>query len=83
MGYTSKLTLQNMNFLSFFSEFTAEASSQDVSKLHSWKPCSCDELPVSRVPICLCQTAEVSPLLQIRWQRLVIDEGHYQSGTFC
>ena len=77
MSYTSKLALQDLNVLSdFFAEFTAEASSQDVSKLHSWKSCSCDEFPVSRVPICLCQTIEVSPFLQIRWKRLVIDEGH-------
>ena len=60
----------------FFAEFTAEANSQDVSKLYSWKPCSCHESPSSRVPICLCQTNEVSPFLQIRWKRLVIDEGH-------
>ena len=60
----------------FFAEFTAEANSQNVSKLHSWKPCSCGEFSSSRVPICLCQTNEVSPFLQIRWKRLVIDEGH-------
>jgi hypothetical protein len=77
MSYTSKLALQNMNVLSnFFAEFTFEANSQDVSKLHSWRPCSCDEFPASRVPNCLCRTKEVSPLLQIRWKRLVIDEGH-------
>ena len=63
-------------YFNLFSEFTVEANSQDISKLHSWKPCSCDEFPVSRVPKCLCQTTEVSPLLKIRWKRLVIDEGH-------
>jgi hypothetical protein len=60
----------------FFAEFTVEANFQDVSKLHSWTRCSCDEFPASRVPICLCQIKEVSPFLQIRWKRLVIDEGH-------
>ena len=63
-------------YSNLFAEFTAEANFRDVSKLHSWKPCSCDEFPVIRVPICLCQTKEVSPFLQIRWKRLIIDEGH-------
>ena len=59
-----------------FAEFAVESNFHDISKLHSWKPCSCDEFPASRVPICLCQVKEVSPFLQIRWKRLVIDEGH-------
>ena len=66
----------NVLLIDFFVEFTVEANSQDVSKLHSWKRCSCHEFPSSRVPVCLCQTNEVSPFLQIRWKRLVIDEGH-------
>ena len=79
MSYTSKLAFQFMNVLSdFFAEFTAEANSQEVSKLHSWDVCSCKEFPgpFNRVPICVCQTNEVSSLLQVRWKRLVIDEGH-------
>ena len=62
--------------------FAAEAKRSDISKLHSWKPCKCNEVEGTRIPNCNClRSSEVSPLLQIRWKRLVVDEGHVASAT--
>ncbi|KAF8912126.1 hypothetical protein CPB84DRAFT_1761324 [Gymnopilus junonius] len=62
-----------------YTRFSAEADSRDVSKLHSRSICSCSEIEGFRVPKCTCHTPGVSPFLQIRWNRLVIDEGHVSS----
>ncbi|KAK1224204.1 hypothetical protein PQX77_012904 [Marasmius sp. AFHP31] len=46
-----------------------------------YKLCRCPELPNTRIPDCKCyEKSKISPLLQIRWKRLVVDEGHI-SGT--
>ncbi|KAJ6490765.1 P-loop containing nucleoside triphosphate hydrolase protein [Mycena vitilis] len=56
-----------------YPRFTAEADGQAD---WTWSPCTCAEYPTVRVPKCVCKPPSCSPLLQIRWKRLVIDEGH-------
>ncbi|KAF9227568.1 hypothetical protein BS17DRAFT_693859 [Gyrodon lividus] len=57
--------------------FRMESTRNKIENLHRLKPCSCPCLPSSRVPDCHCPgDTKVTPLLQIRWKRLVIDEGH-------
>lgn len=55
--------------------------SGDTSRLYSPYLCPCPEIVQSGVPQCSCQDdTGISPLLRIRWKRLVIDEGHVASS---
>lgn len=85
MSYTRKLSLSlflpyNYPNVLLHPGFTSEANNADVPKLHTDAVCACPEIPGSRVPRCTCQISNVSPFLQIRWKRLVIDEGHVSSS---
>lgn len=62
-----------------FTGFTAESNVQGMPNMHTQIACTCPEFPFSRVPNCSCQVPGVSPFLQIRWKRLIIDEGHVSS----
>lgn len=79
-------TLYYGKFLLFdtysLSGFAAEAPRGDLQKLHSWNICQCPEIRGTRIPDCQCfKSKDVSALLQVRWKRLVIDEGHVAAAT--
>ncbi|KDQ33056.1 hypothetical protein PLEOSDRAFT_21950 [Pleurotus ostreatus PC15] len=65
-----------------YERFTAEERYKNVNKLHTSRTCKCEIFPhtQARIPDCRCEDLPVSPLLQIRWKRLVIDEGHVSSS---
>ncbi|KAG8217792.1 hypothetical protein J3R82DRAFT_5955 [Butyriboletus roseoflavus] len=57
--------------------FRKESKKNTTEKLYDFKSCSCPCLAGSRVPDCHCpDDPDVTPLLRVRWKRLVIDEGH-------
>ncbi|TDL24898.1 hypothetical protein BD410DRAFT_851421 [Rickenella mellea] len=61
--------------------FTLEAPANDTSKLHTGYTCMCPLSDRTHVPKCKCTgVTDVSSLLQVRWKRLVVDEGH-NAGT--
>ncbi|PFH51695.1 hypothetical protein AMATHDRAFT_142017 [Amanita thiersii Skay4041] len=66
--------------LTTYTRFTSEANNKDIHKLHPWKMCKCAPVQGTRVPDCHCKAPKVSPFFQVRWKRLVIDEGHVSSS---
>ncbi|KAF7337866.1 Helicase C-terminal domain-containing protein [Mycena venus] len=64
-----------------YSRFTAEDRTNNKGQTDSmWRGCTCAEYSAARVPKCVCKPPPCSPLLQIRWKRLVIDEGHVSAS---
>ncbi|CAK5265119.1 unnamed protein product [Mycena citricolor] len=61
-----------------YPRFTLEDKIGGPTREHTVAPlCQCPEYDNVRIPKCTCSPpAGVSPLSQIRWKRLVIDEGH-------
>ncbi|TCD68451.1 hypothetical protein EIP91_010737 [Steccherinum ochraceum] len=78
---TKLATLYDLVLMSH-TRFSAEAKKDSVTLLHQWKTCACPPIdPRMRVPDCHCTTPQdASSLLQIRWKRLVVDEGHVSSN---
>ncbi|KAI0313126.1 SNF2 family N-terminal domain-containing protein [Amylostereum chailletii] len=66
--------------LTTHARFAAEEGGFDAAALRTLTLCSCPGYNTTRVPNCTCSPRNVSPLAQIRWKRLVIDEGHV-NGT--
>ncbi|KAI0256567.1 P-loop containing nucleoside triphosphate hydrolase protein [Lactifluus subvellereus] len=56
--------------------FSREESKFDRAKAFTWTSCECPCYKGTRVPECSCDSSGFSPLFQIRWKRLVVDEGH-------
>ncbi|KAJ3846868.1 hypothetical protein EV368DRAFT_52122 [Lentinula lateritia] len=66
-----------------YSRFCDEDRKANIANAHTWKLCKCfgiEDPRVSLQPKCRCKTPDISPLLQIRWKRLVVDEGHNSSS---
>jgi len=62
--------------------FRKESTKKKINRLRTLKQCTCPCIEGSRVPDCRCTgDSEVTPLLQIRWKRLVVDEGHISGNV--
>ncbi|KAL4067811.1 P-loop containing nucleoside triphosphate hydrolase protein [Scleroderma citrinum] len=62
--------------------FRKESTKKQTIRLHILKHCACPCFEGSRVPDCRCTgDSQVTPLLQIRWKRLIVDEGHISGNV--
>ncbi|KAF9014155.1 hypothetical protein BDQ17DRAFT_1536631 [Cyathus striatus] len=67
-----------------YTRYTAEANFSAVQSTSiSTRSCKCPTFPGTRILNCVCpvETNHTSPLLHVRWKRLVIDEGHVSGMT--
>lgn len=67
------------------SALNIDIPSQDVGlkELGVTEICRCTEMDVFEVPICRCEDPlrDISPLLQVRWKRLILDEGNNATSS--
>ena len=59
---------------SLFTEFTLEATLSAEKEGQRSIRCRCPAFPETRIPCCECD--RTASLFQVRWKRLVVDEGH-------
>ncbi|KAH9950194.1 SNF2 family N-terminal domain-containing protein [Amylocystis lapponica] len=80
LPHPSDIASQYDIVLMTYARFNHEEKYINTSRLFSWTTCTCPGYQGSRVPRCRCnydpKKSKASPLLQIRWKRLIVDEGH-------
>lgn len=73
-----------MSLLHLLSDISKEEHTSTGFAHHS-KPCNCPDTDLSRagIPDCRCieGPVKVSALLQVRWKRVILDEGHYAGAS--
>lgn len=64
----------------YFPEFAPGPDLTKKKSKSSGSKCQCPSFLDTDIPDCTCQESRFSPLLHIRWKRLVLDEGHVSAS---